>query len=71
MSNKVETTEWGYLDGGPRKLTDTLWRRMKLFAGIVGRTWHAGRIGPVCAWRVVRGVHPWREPVKQWGIISR
>ena len=70
MSDSKATAEpeWGYLDRGPRGLLDTAYRRAKLWFGIAFREWHAGRIGPVTAWKVCSGIHPWREPVKKWGI---
>ena len=67
---KTTEADWGYLDCGPRGLLDTFWRRVKLWRGIAFREWHAGRIGPVTAWRVCAGIHPWRETVKKWGITN-
>jgi hypothetical protein len=62
--------DWGFVDCGPRRPSQTLWRRIRLWVSIVGRDWHAGRIGPFTAARVCSCIHPWREPVKAWGIVN-
>ncbi len=64
------TPAWGFVEGPPRPLPATLWLRVRLWAGIVGRGWHAGRLGPVEAWRVAARVHPWRERVKRWTRVG-
>ena len=62
--------EWSYIVCGHRSLICTVWRRAKLWSRIVAREWHAGRIGPAMAWQVCATVHPWREPVKRWGVVD-
>ncbi len=52
-------------------IAEILWRRLTLWCGIVGRTnWGAGRVGPILAYRITIGVHPWSDVAKyRTGII--
>lgn len=63
VPNPIEPGEVLYLECTPaRSWFEPLyrsWMMLSLFAGIVGRSaWGGGRIGPVTAWSVARGV--WR-----------
>ena len=63
--------DWGIIDCGPRGLSDTFRRRLRLWFGIVGRINQADyRTGPFLAWRICAGIHPWRETVKKWGVVD-
>ena len=37
------------------------YRRLCLFASIVGREWYGGRLTPCEAWDVAMAMYPWRE----------
>jgi hypothetical protein len=62
----TDPEEWAFVPNGTRAPLVTAWWRVSLFARIVGREWHAGRVGPLTAWETCRIIHPWHEPVKVW-----
>lgn len=49
------------------RLARVLLRRLRLWAGIAWRRWDelpdgtVIRIGPVTAWEIAAGIHPWRD----------
>lgn len=63
--------DWGWIDCGPRHALATLWRRVSLWARIVGRVNQADyRTGPLLAWTICAGVWPAGEAAKAWGIVA-
>lgn len=63
--------DWGFIYCGTRSIGQTLWRRIVLWFGIVGRVNQADyRTGPILAWQICGCIYPWREPVKAWGIVE-
>lgn len=63
--------DWGFIDCGPRSHLLTLWRRVSLWCRTIGREWEEGyRLGPVVCWQLARGMWPWGQRVKRWGIVA-
>lgn len=63
--------DWGWINCGPRPALETLWRRLSLWARIVGRVNQADyRTGPFLAWAICSTVWERQETVKRWGIVD-
>lgn len=51
--------DWGFIYCGTRSIGQTLWRRIVLWFGIVGRVNQADyRTGPILAWQICGCIHP-------------
>ena len=63
--------DWGFIKLGRRPVWKTLWRRLHLWARIVGRVNQADyRSGPFLAWKICGCIHPWHEREQAWGIVD-